>query len=53
MDEIGVFAVDTAAHEIVPLDTVEHNTAIARKSWPLIRKAAAFTFMRRWWRRRE
>lgn len=25
MDEIGVFAVDTAAHEIVPLDTVEHN----------------------------
>ena len=25
MDEIGVFAVDTTAHEIVPLDTVEHN----------------------------
>jgi Mg-chelatase subunit ChlD len=25
MDEFGVFAVDTAAHEIVPLDTVEHN----------------------------
>jgi len=25
MDEIGVFAVDTAAHEIVPLDTVEKN----------------------------
>jgi Mg-chelatase subunit ChlD len=24
-DEIGVFAVDTTAHEIVPLDTVEHN----------------------------
>ena len=25
MDEIGVFAVDTAPHEIVPLDTIEHN----------------------------
>ena len=25
MDEIGVFAVDTTPHEIVPLDTVEHN----------------------------
>jgi Mg-chelatase subunit ChlD len=25
MDEIGVFAVDTSAHEIVPLDTVEKN----------------------------
>jgi Mg-chelatase subunit ChlD len=25
MDEFGVFAVDTAAHEIVPFDTVEHN----------------------------
>jgi hypothetical protein len=27
MDEIGVFAVDTAPHEIVPLDTVERNLA--------------------------
>lgn len=27
MDEIGVFAVDTVAHEIVPMDTVEHNQA--------------------------
>jgi len=27
MDEFGVFAVDTEAHEIVPLDTVEHNQA--------------------------
>jgi hypothetical protein len=27
MDEIGVFAVDTTAHEIVPLDTVEKNEA--------------------------
>ena len=27
MDEFGVFAVDTVAHEIVPLDTVEHNQA--------------------------
>ena len=25
MDEIGVFAVDTAPHKIVPLDTVENN----------------------------
>ena len=25
MDELGVFAVDTTAHEIVPLDSVEHN----------------------------
>lgn len=25
MDEFGVFAVDTTAHEIVPLDTIEHN----------------------------
>lgn len=25
MDEIGVFAVDTVAHEIVPLNTVENN----------------------------
>lgn len=25
MDEIGVFAVDTVAHEIVPMDTVEKN----------------------------
>jgi Mg-chelatase subunit ChlD len=25
MDEFGVFAVDTTAHEIVPLDSVEHN----------------------------
>ena len=25
LDELGVFAVDTEAHEIVPLDTVEHN----------------------------
>ncbi len=25
VDEIGVFAVDTTPHEIVPLDTVEHN----------------------------
>jgi Mg-chelatase subunit ChlD len=27
MDEFGVFAVDTTAHEIVPLDTVEHNAS--------------------------
>jgi Mg-chelatase subunit ChlD len=27
MDEFGVFAVDTTAHEIVPLDTVERNQA--------------------------
>jgi hypothetical protein len=27
MDEIGVFAVDTTPHEIVPLDTVEKNRA--------------------------
>ncbi|HEY4415514.1 MAG TPA: VWA domain-containing protein [Verrucomicrobiae bacterium] len=25
MDELGVFAVDTTAHEVVPLDTVDHN----------------------------
>jgi Mg-chelatase subunit ChlD len=31
MDEIGVFAVDTVAHEIVPLDTVEHNAAYRGK----------------------
>ena len=31
MDEIGVFAVDTAAHEIVPLDTVEHNAGYRSK----------------------
>jgi Mg-chelatase subunit ChlD len=31
MDEIGVFAVDTQAHEIVPLDTVEHNTQYRSK----------------------
>jgi Mg-chelatase subunit ChlD len=31
MDEIGVFAVDTAAHEIVPLDTVDHNEAYRSK----------------------
>lgn len=31
MDEIGVFAVDTAAHEIVPLDTVDHNRAYRGK----------------------
>ncbi|HTX22145.1 MAG TPA: VWA domain-containing protein [Candidatus Aquilonibacter sp.] len=30
-DEIGVFAVDTVAHEIVPLDTVEHNEAYRGK----------------------
>ena len=30
MDEIGVFAVDTAPHEIVPLDTVEHNQSLSR-----------------------
>ena len=27
MDELGVFAVDTEAHQIVPLDTVEHNAS--------------------------
>ena len=27
VDEIGVFAVDTVPHQIVPLDTVEHNQA--------------------------
>ena len=27
MDEFGVFAVDTEAHEIVPLDSVEHGKA--------------------------
>ncbi|HTB83431.1 MAG TPA: VWA domain-containing protein [Candidatus Sulfotelmatobacter sp.] len=31
MDEIGVFAVDTTAHEIVPLDTVEHNAGYRSK----------------------
>ena len=31
MDEIGVFAVDTAPHEIVPLDTVEHNIGYRSK----------------------
>ncbi|MGO8765650.1 MAG: VWA domain-containing protein [Limisphaerales bacterium] len=31
MDEFGVFAVDTVAHEIVPLDTVEHNEAYRSK----------------------
>ena len=31
MDEIGVFAVDTVPHEIVPLDTVEHNAAYRGK----------------------
>ena len=31
MDEIGVFAVDTAPHEIVPLDTVEHNESYRSK----------------------
>jgi Mg-chelatase subunit ChlD len=31
MDEFGVFAVDTTAHEIVPMDTVEHNEAYRGK----------------------
>ena len=31
MDEFGVFAVDTAAHEIVPLDTVEKNIGYRSK----------------------
>jgi Mg-chelatase subunit ChlD len=31
MDEIGVFAVDTAAHEIVPLDTVDKNIGYRSK----------------------
>ncbi len=31
MDEIGVFAVDTVPHEIVPLDTVEHNIGYRSK----------------------
>jgi Mg-chelatase subunit ChlD len=31
MDEIGVFAVDTEPHEIVPLDTVEKNQAYRGK----------------------
>ena len=31
MDEIGVFAVDTTPHEIVPLDTVEKNQAYRSK----------------------
>jgi Mg-chelatase subunit ChlD len=30
-DEIGVFAVDTSAHEIVPLDTVDHNAGYRSK----------------------
>jgi Mg-chelatase subunit ChlD len=31
LDEIGVFAVDTEAHEIVPMDTVEKNAAFRGK----------------------
>jgi hypothetical protein len=31
MDEFGVFAVDTVAHEIVPLDSVEKNRAYRSK----------------------
>jgi Mg-chelatase subunit ChlD len=31
MDELGVFAVDTEPHEIVPLDTVERNQAYRGK----------------------
>jgi hypothetical protein len=31
MDEIGVFAVDTTPHEIVPLNTVEHNIGYRSK----------------------
>jgi hypothetical protein len=31
MDEIGVYAVDTTAHEIVPLDTVERNSGYRSK----------------------
>ncbi|HSY17446.1 MAG TPA: VWA domain-containing protein [Candidatus Acidoferrales bacterium] len=31
MDEIGVYAVDTTPHEIVPLDTVEHNISYRSK----------------------
>ncbi len=31
MDEIGVFAVDTTAHEIVPLDSVDHNRSYRGK----------------------
>jgi Mg-chelatase subunit ChlD len=31
MDEIGVFAVDTVAHEIVPLDSVEKNRSYRSK----------------------
>ena len=31
MDEFGVFAVDTVAHQIVPLDTVEHNVGYRSK----------------------
>jgi Mg-chelatase subunit ChlD len=31
MDELGVFAVDTTAHEIVPLDTVEKNAGYRSK----------------------
>ena len=32
MDEIGVFAVDTTAHEIVPLDTVENINRLSLKN---------------------
>ena len=31
MDEFGVFAVDTSAHEIVPLDTVQNNMSYRGK----------------------
>jgi hypothetical protein len=31
LDEIGVLAVDTAPHEIVPMDTVEKNSALRGK----------------------
>jgi hypothetical protein len=31
LDEIGVFAVDTTPHEIVPLDTVENNKSYRNK----------------------
>ncbi|HTV40288.1 MAG TPA: VWA domain-containing protein [Candidatus Sulfotelmatobacter sp.] len=31
MDEFGVFAVDTSAHEIVPLDTVQNNMSYRQK----------------------
>ena len=53
MDEIGVFAVDTTPHEIVPLDTVEHNRVVSLQRFcPSAPKAAAFTFTRRSWPRR-